>query len=277
MGHRIVFSTPDDFVQKGLIENADVEIRNARWELSDYNGKSSTTVLALYCDLHEIMKDGTVSDIPSGDSTFWSAGNPNGIEIVEEGRYIESSHEGGSLAKGSNFHMFYETLCKQGLKGILGDAHALNGVQFHCVRVPAPERTGGNFEPSGDGKKNNKILIASSLLFDPNTAGKDKATTSKPTAKATGTTAAKPTAAATPVIDNATRATALEWATSISETVTNGMEVTTFRANVIRVGIKNKIDGAIRTAVSALLANPEELEKVTLELGFAVEEGKLVG
>lgn len=279
MEHRVHFNKTTDFVQGGLIENVDVEIRNARYDFYDYNGKAPKEVLAFKCDLHEIMKDGSVSDVPASDAV-WSMGNPDGMMPIEDGRFIGAQHEGASLKKGSNFFVFFETLERLGFSDVDGDAHAFNGLQMHVVRIPAPKRDGLDMHVEGEREK--KIMVASAIIRNPNDKRSRGAASRKPAASTASTASSKPAASAPAAAPAAEGSDDLfnkivELATKLNtEGKIKEGPVSAFRAALIRAATTDKWEVADRNTMSGMLKDADELSSIVASIGGTVDGDTII-
>jgi len=267
MSFKLIFSTTADFTQGGLVENVDIEIRLARWNLYDYEGQQAIPALALTADLHEIMKDGSVSEVAL-TTQHWTAGASAGFTPIEEGRFLASDHDGATLKKGSNFFLMFESLEKQGFALADGDASQFNGLQGHVIRVPAPERTGLDFS---DRKNKPTVLIFSALIRNPNEKSAKKGVGMA--GKASSATAGKAVAAKAPAgsTSEETKEAAKRIAGDLKDGIKENQTVISFRADMIRTAVKTKVDATIKNELPDYLKSEDGITEVLESIGYMVD------
>jgi len=186
---------PETFVEGGgLIDDVDVTIDKARFELFDYNGTVIPGVPALA--LH--MTD------PEGEEVvqYYSMGKPEDWEPSEDGTTLEAIGSATAIRMTSNGGILLKSLIDAGfpVDKLGDDISSLDGMKAHVIQIPAPKRTGIKEKPRADGKVYEKtILVIGEILTlpweedeeKPKSKAKAKA---KPKAKAKAKAKAKPEA-----------------------------------------------------------------------------------
>lgn len=165
---------PDDFVQGGLLQDVDVLIKEAVWEIFDYQGKANVAnpPCSLKMTLQPVGSEETHEDfISCGPSSDWVP-NPetNGDTIAAVGT-------GTTLKKGSNFHLFVESLKECGMpKALLagGKASALVGLVFHLDRPVRPKMAGIE-DKNASGREKTYIKCSKIISLPGEGKGKPKA------------------------------------------------------------------------------------------------------
>lgn len=211
------FSLEDDaFVQGGLLQDVDVEIVSAQWVPWDYGkpGVVSEDVLAARLGLVVLGEDRKPVTGPDGHpeaakDQYWSAGgNFADVTVSDDGLTVGAGTK-TALTKGSNFHLFLQSLREHGMpSGFMegGSLANLVGIKFHLVRKPAPARPGISNQRAN--KEDQTIPVCGAMISGPWKPGAAKGGKATPAAAKAGAAAATP-APATPVAtDEETEATA---------------------------------------------------------------------
>ena len=164
MADKLILSfAPEDFVQGGLINDTDVLVTSAKWEYFDYSGQvSSNPAVALR------LQGTVVGSDETWDQHISAGSNKDFVPTPEDdGDTLSPQGTGTALRKGSNFHIFVESLVKCGFpveRLHEGKASNFVGVKFHLLRVPAPKREG--LTPS-EGGREKTVVTCSKLLATP--------------------------------------------------------------------------------------------------------------
>lgn len=169
----------------GLLDNADVIIKSARFAPWDYNGAIQTPVLAAAIT-YQNREDDSVT------IQYYSAGDMKNFVPSEDGRQAIPVGKAEGLNESSNFYAFLTSLVNSGfpVDKITNDISVFDGLECHVDRVPQPKRKG--MAAAAD-NSNKTILIVSKITKYP----WDSAASSAPAAapKAVGkVTPATPTA-----------------------------------------------------------------------------------
>lgn len=127
---------PEDFTEGGgLIDDVDVTITEARFEMFDYQGAAKEPAPSLKLSM-DIDGDEMDQNYSMGNSKDWMPSD-DGKQLLAVGRatQIRMSSNGGILLK---------SLLDAGFPAdkLGDDISILDGLQAHMIRVPAPERKG---------------------------------------------------------------------------------------------------------------------------------------
>lgn len=165
-----------EFVQGGLINDVDVTVKEARYVMYDYEGKSA---FGEACCCKFVLVDGDGNE----HSNYWSVGGSKEGDFVpsKNGKYLESLNGRTSLAKGSNYQIMVSSLednCKMPEGFLNDDLSVIEGAKLHCIRQAAPKRQiAGSKEPK-EGEREKDILIFSTAIKAPWGKGGSKTSTS---------------------------------------------------------------------------------------------------
>lgn len=209
MGQRINLA---EFVDAGLLNDADVTMEEFRFEIYDYDGKADPAT----CLKVVMIRDG---ETEPHNQYFSVGGGVDAFVPSDDGTALESAGDRTALAKRSNYQIFMASLEKCGLEKerYMDDITALNGTRGHVMRVPAQDR--GNLPDSGRRRKDNdgtdrkpENLVVTNVTSFPwdkggKTAGKSTKTAGKATGSAAKATAGKSKAAAAAEADDELEAT----------------------------------------------------------------------
>lgn len=257
---------PDQFVQKGLPSDIDVRITKARWTEWNYGGAVSADRLAIavYLEFKNLASDEEHEQYLSAGSLADSF-RPN---PKDDGKTLEVLKGEPELAKGSNWHLFMDSLWKKGWpsdpndprSGSGGDVSVLEGLEFHLQRVKAPERPGLKREPR---KKEfeEQIMVATAIIRLPWEAGKGSSEKG-----ATRTMSAAP---AQPVNGADQGDDSLDAAAILAECVgkANGRKLSKEGAKMALLRRDPTMPAADRDAIIAQWADTEWLESVSESIG----------
>ena len=138
---------PADAIEGGLLDDVNVEITSAKFEMFDYGGKAAATP-ALKLDM-------TVEGVEV-DGQYWSVGNSQDWAPTKNGKGLDAIGGQTQLRAGSNFMLFVTELINAGFPAdkIGEDITVLDGMECHVKRIPAPKRGGlSNVKKGPDGKE----------------------------------------------------------------------------------------------------------------------------
>lgn len=135
----------DEFVQGGLLNDADVEVVKSRIAMFDYQG-SRPEVCSLELTLLDNNGDEHVQN--------WTMGGEGEFGPSSDGKFVMALGDKRSLNKGSNYDILVESLMRCGMpKGIITeDVSILEGTKGHVLRVPAPTRNIEGSKKREDGR-----------------------------------------------------------------------------------------------------------------------------
>lgn len=129
----------DEFIETGLLDDANVLIRTARFAQWNYNGKIKDPILALRAEM--LDEEGKVHEqfMSSGDLTFFVPSN-DGRKAVPIGKYQK-------LNKNTNAAAFILSIMNSDTRGEMtaklkttDDIGVLDGLKVHVVRKKQPKR-----------------------------------------------------------------------------------------------------------------------------------------
>lgn len=178
---------PEDHIEGGgLIDDVDVEITEARFDMFDYNGKAAPAP-ALRVEM--------VTEEDEKDIQYYSVGNAASWAPSDDGSQIMAIGKDTALRMTTNCGILLKSLIDAGFPGdkLGDDISILDGLKCHVLRIPAPKRSGLNTVPAAEGEKKfeKTILIVSEILTLP----WEKAAKKKASKKSSGGGAAKKKAA----------------------------------------------------------------------------------
>jgi len=131
----------------GLLDDVDVTFKECRVCSWDYNGKVPTAVPAIKVAMQ--LADG-------GDAAeqYWSAGSSKDWMPSEDGKKLVAIGKATALVRSSNAGILMESIINSGFPEdkISDDISALEGMEVHMMRVPAPKRGGLVKTERSDGK-----------------------------------------------------------------------------------------------------------------------------
>ena len=129
----------------GLLDDRNVEFKDAKFVLWDYEGASSREVPALMVTLQPYNDDWSDED---GDPViqYWSAGDPDKLKPSKDGLSLESARKGEEpkISRSSNFGLLMKSIVDAGFdEEKIGDTiDVINGMKAHVARRPQPKRAG---------------------------------------------------------------------------------------------------------------------------------------
>lgn len=147
---------PSDYTTGGgLLDDVDVTIAKAAFAAWDYGGTRSDKVPALQVTL-------TGDEVDGEHEQFFSAGSAKDFAPSKDGKELMSIGSRTSLNDSSNAAIFLKSLIDAGFpEDDLGDdITAIEGVNCHVKRVPAPERKGLK---KRDGDREATVLVVTEL------------------------------------------------------------------------------------------------------------------
>lgn len=179
---------PTSFVQGGLLDDADVRIADAGFQVWNYNGggKDTTALRVAFEDA-----EGKTHE------QFYSVGDPERFSPSDDGSKILLTGTATSINAGSNFAQFVKSLIDAGVPVSFfqtDDIKKLVDLRIHVNRVNQKERAGIN--NTRDNGQARTILLATKLISLPGQkpagGGATKAAATKTGATKTSAPAAAP-------------------------------------------------------------------------------------
>lgn len=156
---RIASLNPADFIEGGLLDDADVIVKEARFALWDYNGQAKQTAA-----LRVVFVDGE----DKTHEQYYSAGDPERYVPSDDGCSLIITGTSSGLNKTSNAALFITSLVNADAKvGELlagGNISKIDGLRAHVNRVAQQKRAG--LAGSDDGK-NRTILLVTKIIALP--------------------------------------------------------------------------------------------------------------
>ncbi len=157
----LVSIRPSDFSHGGgLLDDADVNIKAARWVIWDYQGKSEKSLAAHLCYVDD---DGKEHD------QYYSAGKPDSFVPSRDEKTLVRVGKRDSLSDSSNFFQFISSIVNAGypedkIEG--SDLSFLDGMRVHVKQEAQQERKGLANQP-GEGDRKRTVLCVSKILLMP--------------------------------------------------------------------------------------------------------------
>ena len=136
MSDKAVSLNPENFTEGGgLIDDVDVVFEECRFEIFDYQGKS-TPVPALKVAM-------TSEDIEGVMEQYYSMGSANDWIPSDDGTQLVAVGKASNIRMTSNGGIFLKALIDAGfpVEDLGDDISALDGLQAHVIQVPAPKRS----------------------------------------------------------------------------------------------------------------------------------------
>lgn len=131
----------DEFLDTGLLDDANVILRTNRFASWDYKGQVSPAVLALRCEMLDEEQKVHEQYMSSGDMAFFVPSN-DGKKAVPIGKYQK-------LNKNTNAAAFILSIMNADVRGEMtaklkatDDISILDGLRVHVVRKKQPKRPG---------------------------------------------------------------------------------------------------------------------------------------
>ena len=119
----------------GLIGDEDIIIKEARFEMFDYNGKRAPSPAARFC-----LDRGDGEEVQQ----YFSLGKATDWLPSDDGKTLTPVGKATGLANSSNWAIFVTALVNAGFpeNKIEDDITCFEGLEGHVDRIPAPERKG---------------------------------------------------------------------------------------------------------------------------------------
>jgi hypothetical protein len=153
---------PSDFTTGGLIDDVDIEVKEARFVMWDYAGQVRDPVPALAVTM-ETGGEGT--PITESYTQYYSAGDARNLMPSADGKALEVVGGSGGLKSSSNAGQFLVSLVNAGFpedRLLDGDISVMDGLEAHVHRIPQPERKGLVKTPK-QGDREATILVVSKI------------------------------------------------------------------------------------------------------------------
>lgn len=144
----------------GLLDDVDVTFKGCRVCSWDYNGTVPTAVPAIKVEMQ-------LADGGEAAEQYWSAGSSKDWMPSEDGKKLVAIGKATALVRSSNAGILMESIINSGFPEdkISDDISALEGMEVHLMRVPAPKR--GGLAPKAaraDGREyENTVLTVSKI------------------------------------------------------------------------------------------------------------------
>lgn len=258
MSEAVVGALFDEFVQGGLLDDADVLVKLSRFSSWDYNGKQPTPVLAIKL----VMVDGENNEheqyLSSGEMRFFVP-SPDGTVAIPVGAQKK-------LNLNTNAVAFLLSVMNADTQGQLaaalkatGNVSLLEGVRMHVVRKAQPKRTGLIQAPGTEGQpqREKTQLLCEKILAYAGQAAPPAGVKAAAVPAATAAAAA-PAAAVNSELDDLTVGALL---TLLSE---NGNSLKPsaiagkfFGAAAFKAGGSMPLEGPVKNSVLGLIVKPE--------------------
>jgi hypothetical protein len=133
------FVSLTEFVSAGLINDRDVDVIDARFTTTDYDGAADEDVTVLELTLKAVDDD-------SEHVQMWSVGGGGSFKPSRDGARLVTVGSRNNIALGSNYQIFIESLKANGMTDEISEEPGfiknLIGTRAHLVRKPAPPRSG---------------------------------------------------------------------------------------------------------------------------------------
>lgn len=154
----------DEFVQGGLIDDADVKLLSNRFVKWDYNGSQPQPVLALHVQMQDA--EGTTHD------QYLSAGDLKFFVPSDDGRKAIPVGAQTKLNLNTNAVQFLISLMNADVKGELAaklrsgdDIGVLDGTVVHIIRKAQPKRAGIIVQPVEGGEQRQRTVLTVEKLI----------------------------------------------------------------------------------------------------------------
>lgn len=146
---------PSEAKSGGLLDDADVTIKQARFVRYDYGGKAEKPALALAVEMVDAENQAHIEYYSAGDLKFFIP--------TADGKGYDTVGEKTVLYKSCNTIQFLESLVKAGFpESKLGDdIGVIDGLKVHVSRVPQKKRT---FQDGRKAKEDATILLVDKIL-----------------------------------------------------------------------------------------------------------------
>ncbi len=153
---------PSDAKAGGLLDDADVLLKQARFVKYDFAGKSDKPRLCLAIDM--------IDEASQPHTEYYSAGDLKFFVPTADGKGYDQVADKTALYKSSNAVLFLESLVKAGFpEGRLGqDITVIEGLRIHVTRIAQKQR---KFQDGRTTKDDATVLLVSKLLSEVASAG----------------------------------------------------------------------------------------------------------
>lgn len=210
-GSVLLSLNPDTFTSGGLLDDADVVVRDAAFLMWDYNGQQAVAVPALGITFR-IKGEESDPDESKDHDQYYSCGKAEDFVPAEGGIGLIAVGAKTGLNNNTNAGLVLASFIAAGVPKTRFDSGniktALVGVECHVNRVPAPERS--NATPRPDGRKPEILVVTKLLALPGEGSGQVRQTASKPgLSKVSGATKANGAPAIAHVTPNAGVATTM--------------------------------------------------------------------
>ncbi len=254
---------PTTYVKGGLLDDVDVEVLGAEFELFDYGGNSAS-VPALRLDLRNLSDS-------SDESQHYSCGNLKDFEPSEDGMYMLPTGSAQGFRSTSNFAILITSLAAHGFPTakLAGQPiSVLVGLRFHAVRKEVAGRDGlSGKEEKKDGDRKPTVLVCSKLISLPwdtkKAVAASKGVAAKPSTTAAATAGA-PASATAIELDEEQMVAAI---TMVADIIEAKGGTATLKDIGMAAVTKLKLPAAVKTAAAKLVKQPDWL----IAAGFAVD------
>lgn len=133
------FVSLTEFVSAGLINDRDVDVIEAKFTTTDYEGSTDEEVTVLEMTLRAV-------DDESEHVQMWSVGGGGSFKPSRDGKRLVTVGSRKNIALGSNFQFLVDSLKANGMEEEINEEPDyignLVGMRGHLIRKPAPPRTG---------------------------------------------------------------------------------------------------------------------------------------
>lgn len=249
----------DEFVQGGLLDDADVLIKGSRFSTWDYNGKQPQPVLAIHLSMEDGEAQVHEQYLSSGELRFFvpSSDGRLAVPVGNQSKLNLNTNAVAFLLSVMNAATDADWLAK--FKGS-GDVSLLEGMRMHVIRKAQPKRAGIIQAPGVEGQpqREKTQLLCERIISYPGqaapAAGKSEQAAGKSAVTATAPAAAG--GAASEVDDTAVGALC----TVIGENG-NSMKVSAIAGKFFSsAGVKSmELPPATKNAVLGVIVKPDFL------------------
>ena len=142
----------------GLLDDVDVTFKGCCVSMFDYNGtQPAVPAIKVECQLAD---GGEIAE------QYWSAGSAKDWMPSEDGKKLVAIGKATTLVRSSNAGILMESIINSGFPEdkISDDISALNGMEVHMMRVPAPKRGGLTKTARADGREFESTVLTVSKI-----------------------------------------------------------------------------------------------------------------
>ena len=143
----------------GLLDDVDVTFKECRVCTWDYNGTVPAPVPAIRVAMQ-------LSDGGETAEQYWSAGSGKDWMPSDDGKKLVAIGKATALVRSSNAGILMESIINSGYPEdkISDDISALEGMEVHMMRVPAPKRGGLAKSTRADGREFEATVLTVSKI-----------------------------------------------------------------------------------------------------------------